>query len=255
MIPLFTEEERKSCKWRDKLPLQCKQCNRTFYRARRDIEKFLNPNDRHTGDFCSVACSLGSKQQSPVEVTCMQCGKVFLKKRSEYMRTLNHFCCRSCAGTYRNLHYDRKSRVPDSDLTSEQLKERLRQKTYQQEWYKQNAKKVYDNVCSRRNRALSLAKEICGESCRLCGEDSWECIDLHHMDPKTKEYNPSSLLKSGKPLDVIAKELVKCVALCANCHRKVHAGNLSISGANTESNCTTGSGYLSREPSSVAPDS
>jgi hypothetical protein len=67
-------------------------------------------------------------------------------------------------------------------------------------------------------------KRMC--KCRVCREAEPVALDLHHLDPSTKEGNPSSLY--GNSSDKIRKEIRKCVVLCANCHRKLHAGLLEI---------------------------
>ena len=62
--------------------------------------------------------------------------------------------------------------------------------------------------------------------CTMCPEDENACLDYHHIDPSTKEGNVGSLCKSSK--DRTIKELKKCVPLCANCHRKLHAGLIEL---------------------------
>jgi hypothetical protein len=66
-------------------------------------------------------------------------------------------------------------------------------------------------------------------SCKVCGEVEKCCLDFHHLYNKEVEI---SQLKTYKNQNKIAKllesELAKCVVLCANCHRKVHAGIIEI---------------------------
>ena len=62
--------------------------------------------------------------------------------------------------------------------------------------------------------------------CTCCGENSHpHVLDLHHLDPTEKEGDPSMMKSSW---DRWLAEASKCVVLCANCHRKVHAGILKI---------------------------
>ena len=67
-------------------------------------------------------------------------------------------------------------------------------------------------------------KRFCG--CRVCGESEPIALDLHHLDPSTKEGNPANLY--GNSFKTIKREIRKCVVLCANCHRKVHAGIITL---------------------------
>ena len=64
------------------------------------------------------------------------------------------------------------------------------------------------------------------QQCSVCGENAVECLDLHHIDPSTKEGELSSLTVFGS-WDKILKEINKCTVLCANCHRKVHSGRIT----------------------------
>lgn len=64
--------------------------------------------------------------------------------------------------------------------------------------------------------------------CVSCGYDEhFECLDLHHVDPKTKDV---SALR-GSSLKRIKKEVDKCIILCAICHRLVHSGKINITNA------------------------
>ena len=61
-------------------------------------------------------------------------------------------------------------------------------------------------------------------SCCICGENNSSCLDFHHIDGKEKEFNISTKTESSKKQ--ILEEINKCACLCANCHRKHHAGKL-----------------------------
>lgn len=63
--------------------------------------------------------------------------------------------------------------------------------------------------------------------CQVCGETEPACMDFHHIDPSQKEADVNYMIKNKWSKTRIATELVKCVPLCANCHRKHHAGKLS----------------------------
>jgi hypothetical protein len=47
-------------------------------------------------------------------------------------------------------------------------------------------------------------------------------LDLHHLDPSSKEFNLSG--NSTRKWASIVQELRKCVLLCRNCHQEVHSG-------------------------------
>ena len=58
--------------------------------------------------------------------------------------------------------------------------------------------------------------------CCKCDEGRAVCLDLHHRDSGDKSF----ALSDGKShsLKSIDSELVKCMVVCANCHRLIHAG-------------------------------
>ena len=62
--------------------------------------------------------------------------------------------------------------------------------------------------------------------CVQCGYDTCaHALDFHHTDGTQKEHEISDLVYSGSSLEKIKTEIDKCVVLCANCHRELHAGN------------------------------
>ena len=75
------------------------------------------------------------------------------------------------------------------------------------------------------NRALIATFKERG--CRMpgCGESEPCALVGHHVDPAEKKF---SLAESNSNRQMspkkVAAELAKCVCLCANCHRKLHAG-------------------------------
>ena len=63
-----------------------------------------------------------------------------------------------------------------------------------------------------------------GGSCYGCARGfAAPVFEFHHWNPETKEFG---LAAEGlnRPWPTIVAELAKCVMLCANCHREVHAG-------------------------------
>ena len=64
--------------------------------------------------------------------------------------------------------------------------------------------------------------------CVACGEDDPVVIDFHHLDMKEKEHGISKLVQNNSSVETLQEELDKCVCLCSNCHRRVHAGTLTL---------------------------
>lgn len=61
--------------------------------------------------------------------------------------------------------------------------------------------------------------------CLKCGESTIECLDFHHLGNKEIEV---AKLKGYGSLNKVKNEISKCIVLCANCHRKLHAGTITI---------------------------
>jgi hypothetical protein len=66
------------------------------------------------------------------------------------------------------------------------------------------------------------------KSCLKCPESTKECLDFHHIDPKTKKGQVTKLLRDYRSMKKVLEEIEKCVILCANCHRKIHAGIMEL---------------------------
>lgn len=71
-------------------------------------------------------------------------------------------------------------------------------------------------------KARSVA--LMGGLCEGCGRNWPSAVfEFHHRDASTKEFGIGED-GSVRPWSTVVAELAKCVLLCANCHREVHAG-------------------------------
>ena len=84
--------------------------------------------------------------------------------------------------------------------------------------------RVSKNVTKWRRETKLKAVEYKGGQCHICGYNQCiEALEFHHRDPNEKDFH---LAQSGncRSWGAIKLELDKCVLLCANCHREIHAG-------------------------------
>ena len=58
-------------------------------------------------------------------------------------------------------------------------------------------------------------------SCLKCPEARAVCLEFHHKDPATKKFAISEGRRQS--IQAIDDEIAKCVVVCANCHRILHA--------------------------------
>ena len=79
-----------------------------------------------------------------------------------------------------------------------------------------------DAVLDIRRRNKIRLVEYKGGKCERCGYD--KCIDaleFHHLDPNEKDFGLSC--GDTRSLEKLKKEADKCIMVCANCHREIHA--------------------------------
>lgn len=70
---------------------------------------------------------------------------------------------------------------------------------------------------------------IMGGCCQICSYSKTQtALELHHIDPSKKELSFGSIRANPRKWDKIFDELLKCILLCANCHREVHDGTTSL---------------------------
>ena len=86
-------------------------------------------------------------------------------------------------------------------------------------------------ICYRARRNESFhqrLRNILGDiACANCGYDRcFGAIEFHHINPKSKSKCVKTM--TNRPEEELRKELSKCVMVCANCHREVHARMLDV---------------------------
>lgn len=101
-----------------------------------------------------------------------------------------------------------KNRMKNKRNTNQEFKEKTNQ--YTRNNIKKRAKDRYDFINKFKDK------------CIHCGESRQICLDFHHTNPTKKEFNIIQMAHNGYSVDIILKELEKCVILCANCHRIEH---------------------------------
>ena len=65
------------------------------------------------------------------------------------------------------------------------------------------------------------------QKCVVCHESDESCLDLHHVVSHTKEVDVSDAVYKWSWKRVLT-EIEKCVIVCSNCHRKIHAGKIKL---------------------------
>jgi uncharacterized Zn ribbon protein len=124
----------------------------------------------------------------------------------------------------------------DNDLSEDKFSKNRNRKdglqVYCKECRKKIDKKSYNNSQRRRDKIRQseknriekikkMIRRIKLKGCSKCSEKEPCAIDFHHITDKKSD------IASGinrYSIIAIREELRKCIIVCANCHRKIHAG-------------------------------
>jgi hypothetical protein len=100
--------------------------------------------------------------------------------------------------------------------------------------YAQRADYLKKAVVKRRRKIREMAVAYKGSQCQICEYDRCPAaLEFHHPDPKQKDFSISGD-GSTRSWERVKKEIEKCVLVCANCHREIHAGITQLPSATTE---------------------
>lgn len=81
-----------------------------------------------------------------------------------------------------------------------------------------------ENVKNWRKRIKEAIILSMGGCCQICRYSKCQnALELHHLNPEEKEFSMSFIRSSPKEIKIICEELNKCVLLCSNCHKEIHA--------------------------------
>lgn len=102
------------------------------------------------------------------------------------------------------------------------------------EYHRRKAKEHYqrykDKYKTRNATAMANRRQIINDAkatgCSLCPEKELVCLDFHHRDPSQKDFNLADNRTSN--VELMLQEIDKCVLVCSNCHRKIHAGIIQL---------------------------
>ena len=103
-------------------------------------------------------------------------------------------------------------------------KARLYKQKWNKDFYQKNRKAEMARVAKRKEELRGwLDTYKTSLACELCGENHPACLDFHHRDPKLKDFSVGNVKEHGWSKKRLLHEIQKCMVVCANCHRKLHA--------------------------------
>ena len=166
-----------------------------------------------------------AKRETPIEVQCLKCGTIFLKKVSEIRKSPNNFCSRSCSTSYNNAVFAKRSvsgncrqcrasistkYVYCNDCRGARL---FKNKTFADVICRSNKASKY---CRIREHARKLYQNV--TACEVCGYNKH--VEICHIKPLSS-YNMTSLVSEVNDRNNIA-------VLCPNCHWELDNGLLYL---------------------------
>jgi transcription elongation factor Elf1 len=95
---------------------------------------------------------------------------------------------------------------------------------YLKQHYLSNKKYYSDKAIKRKKQVRNEFNEYKKTlKCSFCPENDPVCLDFHHTDPTQKDRELADMVGRGIGMESLLKEVDKCIVLCSNCHRKLHA--------------------------------
>lgn len=89
--------------------------------------------------------------------------------------------------------------------------------------------KSSEAVKAWRKASKEAAVAAMGGKCAVCGYSRCtDALDFHHVDATVKDFGLGGIRANCTSWSNIVAELKKCVVLCANCHRELHAGIVKL---------------------------
>lgn len=109
---------------------------------------------------------------------------------------------------------------------------KLCQRQYNKNHYNNNLQVYRDrakitNTAYRKRNRIFISEYKASLGCANCGEKEPCVLDFHHVDEKYE--NVSTMAGCTGSIERLQQEIKKCIILCSNCHRRLHAGKLQLS--------------------------
>ena len=170
--------------------------------------------------------------------TCLKCKSEFplvYKLDGKRHNLSNRKFCLDCSPFKQhntiNLIAERKPKIDEEEIFHKICKECCQEKPIEEFYTSRHRKLYYPNCRSCHNNKAKLrqknvkkqAVEYKGNKCQICFYDKCiNALEFHHKDPKEKEFTIAELKNSS--FNKLKNELDKCLLVCSNCHREIHAG-------------------------------
>ena len=163
-----------------------------------------------------------------VKVYCQVCGIEF-----EAQKSTKKYCSKECEKANRRIKYaeaksagknPNKMGIPEKECLI--CKRKFRPKTNAANQRSCCYECMPDGTQLGRSGFIDLIRKQRGGKCQRCGYDTYQgALEFHHIDPTKKDFTVGD--RDFKLKDCV-EESKKCVLICSNCHKEIHAGLWSI---------------------------
>jgi len=125
---------------------------------------------------------------------------------------------------YKDIINVKQNKIWHKNIEENNKKQRERYAKLPKEIKEERIKNIINNGIKRKEILRQQVREYVDMKCSVCGYNKCEnALDFHHTDPLKKEKTVSRLISLISNWDKVKIEIDKCIILCANCHRELHA--------------------------------
>lgn len=160
---------------------------------------------------------------------CVICNKEF-----EAIKSTKKYCSKECENTARRIKY---RQAKEKGLDPHHIGMQKKQCLICGKEFIPKSKSANKRTCCYncmpegkqliRSDFLNLLRKQQGGKCQKCGYDKYlGALEFHHMDPSQKDF---TIGNRNFKLEECIKEAKKCILLCSNCHKELHANLWNIS--------------------------
>lgn len=89
------------------------------------------------------------------------------------------------------------------------------------QYYLENEKECKKQQQQLRQKKRTILHGLKIDGCAICGYNKCDAaLDFHHVNPENRKFPVNFNHMTNKNLFI---EVQKCILLCSNCHREIHA--------------------------------
>ncbi len=119
--------------------------------------------------------------------------------------------------------------LKDADAKRAYHRDYMRRKFAEDPEFKtKHLRRIRRNNEKYREQSLSLIQAFKENGCCLCSEKEVCCLSAHHLEDAKKDFAIGDALHLRRSPARVKAELEKCICVCENCHRKIHAGKIVL---------------------------